>query len=267
MQRQYLISKSGNQIGPMKMEEVLLKLSVQHFNWLDCVYSEVEKEWVALRFHPDFQLKYKEGFGRPKIQPDFSKLHSEKEWALYAGDKNIQIYSYQEMLQLIQGKSVFNHDFLWGRGFDDWKCMVDVDVFRPEQIKKMLAAKNPMVLQALQRREHVRTKFESKLIVHNNKTVFKGSSLEISAGGAGVLIETQQLQPGQSVFLHLQSNKKEIPPFNAIGNIVSKQFCSSKADARYEVRYGIKFTNISQSIREHIKKYAEDKETQHGYAA
>src|SRR5207253_697807 len=105
------------------------------------------------------------------------------------------------------------------------------------------------------RRRHVRAKYGTTLIVHNSKNVFRGTTFEISAGGAGILIENPNLQPGQSLFLHFQPGDG-VPPFNAVCQIVSKQYTKERFSSSVPVKYGVKFTTLSQSVRESIKNYA-----------
>ena len=105
------------------------------------------------------------------------------------------------------------------------------------------------------RRRHARSKYGCSLIVHNNKTVFRGHSMEISEGGAGIMIENPEIAPGQTIYLHFQPGDG-VPPFNAVCTVVSKQWVDATSKTA-PVKYGVKFVSISQAVRERIRDYAE----------
>ena len=68
------------------------------------------------------------------------------------------------------------------------------------------------------------------------------------------MIDNNALNPGQSLFLHFQPGDG-VPPFNAVCQIVSKQHVSVNASRDNQIKYGVKFTNLSQSVRESIKNF------------
>ncbi|MNL46852.1 PilZ domain protein [compost metagenome] len=153
---------------------------------------------------------------------------------------------------MLQEKTLFEYDYIWHSQLPAWKRVAEVEDFSPESIKAM--ASEPGVAEVFFRRRHARANYGASLIVHNNKTVFRGQALEISAGGAGVLIESAHLQPGQSLFLHFQPGDG-VPPFNAVCQIVSKQYVQDDNSETQPIKYGVKFTTLSQSVRENIKNY------------
>lgn len=263
MSRQYYLSKNGNHSGPYGSDEVLRKLESREFNWLDCAYDDDKEDWVALMNHSEFKHKFEAGFASPVIKPDIKDIHSvgnplrNKEWFIFKAPDKYQVYSYLEIIQMLQEKTLLRHDYVWHQNFSSWKYLSEVPEFAAEKIRDLKDSTNSEIADIFYIRKHKRVKYDCSLIIHNNKSVFKGSTLEISAGGAGVKIDTQLLQPGQTIFLHFQSGEEGVPPFNAICSIVSKQFVKAPQGDGVHIKYGLQFTSISQSIRDNIKNFAE----------
>ena len=90
----------------------------------------------------------------------------------------------------------------------------------------------------------------------NPKKTIGCKDMAISSGGAGILIDNPNLQPGQNLFLHFQPGDG-VPPFNAVCTVVSKQMVKDTKSALDSVKYGVKFTSISQSVRESIRQFTQ----------
>ena len=155
---------------------------------------------------------------------------------------------------MLQEKTLFEYDYVWHSKMPAWQRVVEVEEFSAQKIREMKESNDAAVSEIFFRRRHARASYGASLIVHNNKTVFRGQAFEISAGGAGVMIDNPNLQPGQSLFLHFQPGDG-VPPFNAVCQIVSKQFVRDASATSEPVKYGVRFTTLSQSVRESIKSF------------
>lgn len=258
MAKQYYLSNNGTHIGPFNLETVLKKIESQENQWTDYIYDESMGEWVMLLEHPEFSAKLaQKPATRPQSTPAVSlnkHLLKDKEWFILKEGNNYGPFSQLELIQMLQEKALFEYDYIWHSKLPAWKRVAEVEDFAPEKIRVMKDSKEADVAEIFFRRRHVRASYGASLIVHNNKTVFRGQALEISAGGAGVLIDSPNLQPGQSLFLHFQPGDG-VPPFNAVCQIVSKQYVKDGSSAVEPVKYGVKFTTLSQSARESIKNF------------
>lgn len=259
MTKQYYLSNNGTHIGPYPFETVLKKIESHEYQWTDYIYDENVGDWMMLLEHPEFATKLAQKPPLPpkalNKAPENTKLAlKDKEWFILKEGNNYGPFCQLELIQMLQEKSLFEYDYIWHSKLPSWQRVAEVEDFSTENIRRVKESKEADVSEIFFRRRHVRASYGASLIVHNNKTVFHGQALEISAGGAGILIGNSELQPGQSLFLHFQPGNG-VPPFNAVCQIVSKQFqneSSSKADP---VKYGVKFTTLSQSVRESIKNY------------
>ncbi|MBX2987442.1 MAG: DUF4339 domain-containing protein [Bdellovibrionaceae bacterium] len=265
MQRQFFLSKNGSHIGPYSFEEVLQKLQGKEHHWMDYVYDDAAQDWIMLMVHPLFAEKFSAGFARPEEKPVMTQppvdlraesRWREKEWFLLKGGNNYGPFSYLDLIQMLQQKSLFEYDYVWHQNFNAWQRLAEVKDFSAEQVRGLKESGDGDVSEIFFRRRHARATYGCSLIVHNNKAVYKGHSLEISEGGAGVMIENAHLQPGQTIYLHFQPGDG-VPPFNAVCGIVSKQWVKEATQETPPVKYGVQFTSISQTVRQSIRDFTE----------
>ena len=259
----YYLSHSGQQLGPWSEDEIVQKLKGKEIVWTDYVFDEAKKDWVVLMDHaifaPHFKYAGNESSAQSETQPSpvssaASGEKKEKEWFILKGDNRYGPFGYLEVIRMLQEKNVFEFDYVWNQTQSGWKRIADCEEFKPDQIKALKASGEQSVEEIFFRRRHVRARYGASLIVHNNKTVWRGESLEISAFGAGIVVDTQLLEPGQTVFLHFKPGDG-VPPFNALCSVVSKE--AVKMADQSKVRYGVKFTSISQNVQKAIKTFAE----------
>jgi hypothetical protein len=255
MVKQYYLSNNGTHIGPFSHETVLKKIESKEHQWTDYVFDEGIGEWLMLLEHPEFSMKLSDKpADRPKEATDLKDQMKDKEWFILKEGNNYGPFSQLELVQMLQEKTLFEHDYIWHAKLPAWKRVAEVEEVTPDNIRVMKTSMEMDLSEIFFRRRHARASYGASLIVHNNKSVFRGQALEISAGGAGVLIDNPNLQPGQSLFLHFQPGNG-VPPFNAVCQIVSKQFVKDAPVGEEPIKYGVKFTTLSQSVRESIRNF------------
>lgn len=269
MVKNYYVSKNNQQIGPFSEEILLTKIKAKEISWMDYIYDEARKDWVIIVEHKSFNKMFTESVLKHavsdplvSINRDKSKDQSpievikEKAWYVLKDNNNYGPFSQAEIIQMLQAKILYEYDFLWQPEMESWKRLAEITEFSRTNLKKLLQSGDPEIAELFFRRRNVRVNYGCSLIVHNNKQIFKGRSLEISSGGAGVFIDTNQFAPGQNLFLHFQPGDG-VPPFNAVCTIISKEFHTNPINKANEYRYGVKFTSISQNIKQKIQEFAE----------
>ncbi len=257
MVKRYFLSKQGQQVGPYSVNEILEKLEATEHAWNDYFYEDSKEDWVLLLDHPLLTSKYEEGWARkPMVQISEHPYH-EKKWLVLKKEKKFGPFSYLEVVQMLQEKTLMDQDCLSTTLLPGWRKVKEYEEFANSKVQQLLVEGDRHVQEVFNRRRYPRAQFEGTLIVHDNKTIFRGQSFQISAGGVGLLIPSQALLPGQTLLLHFHPSI-DVPAFNAVVSVVSK--CNPSNDQEMTPhRYGVKFTSISQNIKEQIYSYTSRK--------
>jgi hypothetical protein len=192
------------------------------------------------------------------VQPaDFSNLEKNPmltEWYVLKGENKFGPFQYTEIIKMLQEKIVFEFDYIWKNGMSSWTRLAEVHDFKPEHIKKLQDSLMPEIKNVFFRRKHPRIPFESEVVVHDNTHFWTGEVIELSQGGAGIIMENSLLLPGQQLYVHFKSNSK-MKAFNSVCEIVSKKFIEGIKRKEAPICYGIKFINISEEAFEQLQSY------------
>jgi len=250
MLKRFFLSRQGQQVGPYTVNEVLEKLQSREHAWNDYIYEESREEWILLLEHPLFAEKYNQGWARQAGGP---VQVTQKIWVIMKDDKKFGPFEYLEIVQMLQERTLHEHDLLATVTSSQWKKVKEYEEFSAEKIRELMIAGDRHTKEVFNRRRYPRAGFDASLIVHDNKTVFRGQSFELSAGGAGLFIPSPALQPGQTLLLHFHPSP-DVPAFNAVATVVSKNPAKDNT-----LRYGVKFTSISQTVKEKIYSYTHKK--------
>ena len=253
MLKRFFLARKGMQVGPYTVNEVLEKLHSAEHAWNDYIYEESREDWMLILEHPIFAGKYNEGWARQTLSETATHPFHEKKWLVLKEDKKFGPFSYLEVVQMLQERTLVEQDTLATTTHQEFKKVKEFEEFSSLKVKQLMSQGDRHVKEVFNRRRYPRAEFEGTLIVHDNKTVFRGQSFQISAGGAGLLIPSQALQPGQTLLLHFHPTH-DVPAFNAVASVVSK--FNSEENSQFEPhRYGVKFTSLSQSIKEQIYSF------------
>lgn len=247
--KKYFLSSRGQQVGPFTVNEILEKLQAREHVWNDYIYDESREDWILLCEHPFFVEKYNQGFARQEQGAG----QQEQKWVIYKDEKRFGPFAYLEIVHMLQDKTLHEQDLICPSNSTTWKKVKDYQEFSNQKIRQLLESADRHTKTAFNRRKFPRAQFEGSLIVHDNKTVFRGRSFELSAGGVGIYIPSAGLQPGQTLLLHFHPTK-DVPAFNAVVTVVSKIPVQTQ-----NVRYGVKFTSIAQAIKEKIFSFTNKK--------
>lgn len=276
---QYFVNHEGHQMGPFSLDQIVTKVKSNELTVLDYLYDEQAGDWVLLMEYQELALKLKDH--KPAAPPrpaptetqkveghqqnvtpitaakhdDAASAHMVAEWYVLKGENKFGPFAYTDMIRMLQQKVVFEFDFGWHAGMSTWKRVADIDAFSSHKIDQLRQTLMPEIEEVFFRRRHRRVSFGGTVLVHDNKTVWKGEGVEISAGGAGVVMENAMIVPGQSLYLHFKPCDG-VPPFNAICEVVSKKYEDGVKERNAPIRYGLKFTSISENAQKFLQEYS-----------
>lgn len=266
-QTQFYVAHSGEQLGPFTLEEMLRMLDAKTLDLRDYLFDEQEQDWVMLMAFAALSEKMKsmKPAAPPRaarvepaeVQPT-SEVESDDsiavEWFVLKGENKYGPFTYFDLIKMLQTKNVFEHDYVWHNSMRGWMRVAEIEDFRPQNIRKLKDSNMPELTEVFFRRRHMRVAHGASLLVHDNNSVWKGHSMEISAGGAGIIVENAFLQPGQTIYLHFKPGDG-LPPFNAVCEIISKKFI--RAHDEGAVQYGVKFIRINQQTQKSLESFTE----------
>lgn len=282
----YKVSHQGQEVGQFTLDEILAKVRTRELELFDYIFEPAQNDWILMMEHPALADKLRSqkpprppgpaaGTGTTKANTTASTnsnttatsapaavapatiqtkpsaptpAHDGSEWFVLKGEHRFGPFGLNEVVRMLQQKVVFPFDFVWHAGLPDWQRLAEVPEFQAERIKAMYE-KNGKKSEIFMPRKHKRKKFSSRVIIHDNLTLWKGESVEISKGGVGVSMRNALVVPGQQVHVHF-SGHDDLPPFNAVCEVVSKKFVSDDSP----VEYGLRFVSMSPESQEEFNK-------------
>lgn len=255
----YLVSHQGQESGPFHVEEIVAKVRSKELDLFDYIYDEKAGDWCLLMEHSELAAQLKAGKPSAPPKPKATEtLRTETvpaetvaQWFVLKGENRFGPFPYADMVKMLQQKIVFPFDFIWHEGLPNWVRVAEIPEFTESQIRQLherIKGKDGLFVQ----RQHKRQKYTGSVIVHDNRSIWRGEGFEISKGGVGVKMRNSLIVPGQELTLHF-SALEDWPAFNAVCEVVSKKYVSDATP----VEYGLRFISMSPDVQtEFYKKVA-----------
>lgn len=273
----YKVSHQGQETGSFTIEEIVGMIRSKDLELFDYIFDESKNDWVLLMEHAELAAKLKSNkpprppgaAPKPAVPPSDEITvvnypnpittsnrgvapttlgQDHIEWFVLKGEHRFGPFGYVEVVRMLQQKVVYPFDFVWHAGLSDWKRLAEIPEFRAEHIRS-LYEKGGKKTDVFVQRKHKRKKHNGRVIIHDNLTLWKGESFEISKGGVGVTMKNALVVPGQQVFVHF-SGTEGWPSFNAVCEVVSKKFVQDNAP----VEYGLRFLSMSPEAQDEFNK-------------
>ena len=296
VQVEFYIAQGDSNLGPWTINEIASRISRSEISVTDFVFDEVRQDWIPLmecEALKDLLRKSKPKAPPPRrgaseelqvVPPQATQQQSPSlqaaqspargiaepqavaaprveqpvsEWFVQKGAVRHGPMTYLGLVRALQDKSVYDFDFAWKAGMDNWVRIAELEQFNPQRIRELAknsSMQNSEEAQVFFRREYPRLTFESEVIVHDDQSVWMGQAFEAGMGGSGVVIENSTLNPGQVVRLHF-APCDGLPAFNALGEIVGKKYSGEVRGAKSPVRYAVRFLKLDGSAEQQVREY------------
>ncbi len=183
------------------------------------------------------------------------EVPTSNEWHVLKGEVQYGPYTYEDMIQMLQNKTLFGFDYVWSPHLDQWTLLSDVTEFSVDRLNRL--AEKSKDDSVFFRREHERILCSYPVLVHDNKTLWAGTCENLSVGGALVLMENPMLLPGDMVTVHFRSNSPSEKVFNVTGEILTKRLTKQKIQHDTRLYYALKFVNVHKDGAKQIQKWIE----------
>lgn len=184
------------------------------------------------------------------------EIATPNEWHVLKGETQYGPYSYEEMLSMLQNKTLFGFDFVWSPHLEGWMTLSDLAEFSADRISRIVEKSNAN--DVFQRRSHDRAQCQFPVYVHNNQKFWTGTVESISKGGALILMENPLLLPGDQITIHFKQLKGQSDSFNARGEILSKRLTKQKIEHDSQLYYAVKFDVLQPHGEKDIQEYVEN---------
>ncbi len=280
-EEKFYVSHNGQDMGPFAVSEIVEKVGSGELALTDYVYDEQQQDWVLLMENEQVAeaLRAKKPKAPPRSPhkektnpqpispaPDLSqqttsgdKGDDQRAWYVLKGENKYGPFSYLDLVRMLQEKVIFEFDYVWTGAMESWQRIAEIEDFGPERIRQLHNENRAEAADIFFRRRHSRVAFGGSILVHDNKRVWKGKGISISAGGAGILMENALILPGQTLYLHFKPGDG-VPPFNALCEVVNKRYENDLRHKDALVHYGVKFTRISPEAQDFLGEFVKEEE-------
>ena len=298
-QSEFYVSKGEVTLGPWSIDQVAEKLSLAEIAATDFIYDDLKADWIPLmecealktllnRAKPKAPPPARQKPAKPMANNEQSQKQSLKsiptahtseqlspsspmngapevvaEWYVLKGANRYGPLTYLGVLRGLQEKTVYDFDFIWKDGMETWMRVADHEDFTPERIRTLVsqAERDESVFFA---RKYPRVSYDCDVIVNDERNAWLAKTYEASPGGTGLIIENAMLMPGQILRLHFSSTA-ELPAFNALCEIVGKQFSKEARGKKAKVKYAVRFVQFfsgqdkgdasAQAVEQRVQNY------------
>lgn len=270
--KRYKVTHQNQELPAQTLPEIVAKVRAREIEMFDYIYDEAAQDWVLLMEFPELAQMLKstkppkpptfddeitaktlvvdEPQPEPTVRVSSRSEHDVTDWYILKGEHRFGPFAYNDVIKMLQQKIVFPFDWIWHAGLNGWHRVTELAEFQAAAIRELAEKKGKKKEEVFLNRKFNRMSVKARVFVHDNITLWKGTSFEISQGGIGVTLDNHLIQPGQTVTLHVKPSG-EIPAFNAVCEVVSKKF---QPDRNEPIDYGFKFMSLSAEAQEELKK-------------
>lgn len=273
---QFFLAKDDDQFGPLGLEQVMQCLRRGEFSVTDFIYNEKLDRWVHLfEFAP---VREQLGERRPVDAPRALKVpvmqavsaivsdsqeevrgaiedsNSVREWYVRKGMVQHGPMTYVELVKSLQEKIVYEFDFVRREGMRDWVRIAQHEMFTSENIKQMSHSRDERQQRAFIKRQRPRTAYKAEVLVHDERQVWLGQAVEVSSGGAGLVVQNAMLNPGDVINLHFAA-VEGVPSFSVVSEVVGKKFSEFVGKPNSPVFYAIRHLKIGAEAEANLQAY------------
>ncbi len=247
--KKYFVAKEGIQKGPWALAEITQNIQKKSLSWNDYIYDETINVWLFLFEFPLLTEAFNSSFknlAQKNKKINNADTYKDRVWYILKVSDNYGPFTAFEMIQMLQGKTLFEFDFVWRQDQLSWQRLADIAEFHPDKIKEICKtsfAENREIQNTFYRRKFSRANYKCELLIHNRHHVFSAESIEIGAGGASFTVDDADFEVGSQIYLHFKPGS-DTPAFNATCTVVS----------RNGSKHHVSFIAVSSAVKDSIEK-------------
>jgi hypothetical protein len=202
------------------------------------------------------------------------EVPTSNEWHVMKAEVQYGPFTYSEMLQMLQNKTLFSFDFIWSTHLDAWSLLGDQPEFSADRIHRIFsqnAAQNTKTqAEVFSRRKFERVNCDLSVFLHDNQKLWEGQVQSLSEGGILVAVNNPFLLPGDGLTVHFRKSssaaKGFAQAFNTRMEVLNKRLTKQKLSYDLQILYALQFTQLPEhgrnAIADFVKLNAEQNITQ-----
>ncbi len=177
------------------------------------------------------------------------------EWHVLKGESKFGPYTYSDMIQMMQNKTLFNFDYVWSPHLESWTALAELPEFSVDRLSRV--AESTPEENGFSRRATERVSVSIPVLCHDNARMWKGTCENLSQGGALILMANPILLPGHLIYLHFRAKTSEETSFNCTAEILAKRLTKQRIQHDTGLHYAVKFLQILPAGQTQITSWVE----------
>lgn len=166
-----------------------------------------------------------------------------QKWYILRGDMKYGPYEYRSLITMIQNGELYDYNFVWAPHMEQWALVGDLQEFSKDRLCRLIETKDHLA-GAFKDRKAPRLDLVIPVFAHNDHNLFDGHTLSVSENGALVLLNDPLLLPGQKILLHFRQGDANPLAFNALAEIVRKNFSKQRLNVKSGLHYAVRFLQV-----------------------
>lgn len=181
------------------------------------------------------------------------EIESTDNWHILNGNQKYGLYTYKNMISMIQKNEVMDFNYVWAPHMTQWTQIHGLKEFSKDRLT--LLKKSPDFADAFLDRKNPRINTLLKVLGHNNKTFFDGQITSISAEGALCLLNTPMVQVGDQIKLQIAPKDQDSVAFNVEAKVIRKNFSNERLNSKSGLYYILNFVDMQPAGMDQIKTW------------
>lgn len=175
------------------------------------------------------------------------------EWHVLKGESKFGPYTYADMIQMMQNKTLFNFDYVWSPHLESWTSLAEIPDFSADRLSRVASASQEMFA----RRSSERVTVSIPMVCHDNSRMWLGTCENLSEGGALILMQNPILLPGHMIYLHFRAKSEGDLAFNCTAEILAKRLTKQRIQHDTGLHYAVKFLQILPAGTEQVRSWVD----------
>lgn len=177
-----------------------------------------------------------------------------QQWFILRGEMKYGPYEYRSMITMIQNGELYDYNYVWAPHLESWTLLGDLQEFSKDRLCLLIETKDHLA-GSFKDRKCPRVDLQIQVYGHNDHNFFDGQTLSVSESGALVLLNDPLLLPGQTVLLSFRESGVNPQPFNALCEIIRKNYSKQRLNVKSGLHYAVRFLSVQEIGQTQLTKW------------